>query len=333
MRKFLLENQVHFLNVIKSKVAQKKSKVEALASILSIDTNTMYKRLEGKTPLTLEEACILSQKFSVPLETLFEAEDAHDFPYKVFHHGGYIRSMDDFKIYIQNMRQNLQFVSEHPDSQLFYSAKDIPIFYFFAHPLLASFKIWYWLRYVCNIPELKNQPFTPDIVPAEILENAEYAYHYFKKVNVTEIWNENSSYAVLAQIFEAAESRLVPTSLALEILDIFLLQMERLKFEAADGLRTEHRSRFDLYFNRTLIMDNSSLILVAGQKFHYVPHTGIHYLRTNDKEMTWEYENWYLNQMQKSELVSRGNEKLREYLFITIREGVEKIKKKISLLD
>lgn len=333
MRKFLNENQVHFLNVIKSKVAQKKSKVEALASILNIDTNTMYKRLEGKTPLTLEEACILSQKFSVPLETLFEAENVKDSPYKVFHHGGYIRSLEDFKTYMQNMRANLTFVSERPDSHLFYSAKDIPIFYFFANPILASFKIWYWLRYVCNIPELKKQAFNPEIIPQDIIENAEYAYHHFKKINVTEIWNENSSYAVLSQIYEAAESRLISPQRALEILDIFSFQMDRLKYEAADGLRTEHRSRYDLYFNKTLIMDNSLFITVGGQKFHYVPHTGIHYLRTNDKEMTWEYENWFLNQMQKSELVSRGNEKLRETLFSGIQEKVEKLKKKISLLD
>lgn len=323
--KFLTQNQVHFLQSVKKNVPNGQSKIEVLSNLLSIDINTMYKRMVGKTPLTLHEACLLSTNFQVPLETLFENEPEYNHPFKIVSHNGYIKSLTDFKSYLKNINQSLHYIITDKSNQLYYSAKDIPIFYFFADPLTASFKIWYWLKHVCNIEEFKNVQFDKDIIDQEILDIANDCYQQYISIHVTEMWNENTAYAIFSQIEESVESNLLDINTANLLIDKLLLILVDLKQQAAMGYRNSI-AKYELLYNKTLIMDNSLMASVKGQNYYYIPHTGIHYLVSNDKEMTAEYLEWFLNQMQKSVFLSRGSEKFRENLFRPIFEKLDSLK-------
>src|SRR5439155_13236880 len=105
-----------------------------IADALNVSNDSAYRRLRGETSISLDEAAALAKRFGISLEEISAGDrEAILFVRSTF------REQSDFEIYLHKTEMFLKSFSEAKRKQGYYSAKDIPVFYFFQFPELAQF--------------------------------------------------------------------------------------------------------------------------------------------------------------------------------------------------
>ncbi len=78
---------------------------------------------------------VIARHFNIPLNHLLGHSDQS----VVFQRSNFIRSLDDFRTYLETSLTQLRSIANYKSHQLIYQAKDVPIYYQFRFPKLSSF--------------------------------------------------------------------------------------------------------------------------------------------------------------------------------------------------
>ena len=127
--------QEKLIQEIQKKITSTKSIIDAVANALDISYDAAHRRISMKSKFSIEETVQLADRLGLSLDRMFE-DSNHVLVKKTTE----IQSFNDLSNYLETSFKSLTEFSPDLDTVLYYSAKDIPIFYTINTGLLSRFK-------------------------------------------------------------------------------------------------------------------------------------------------------------------------------------------------
>ena len=334
---------IHFQEAIFKRIEEiigdKNSIVPCIAEILGTSTDSVYRRMRLNTALTFDEGIKLAQRFGISLSSLTN-EQANA---SLFFHRPGIDSLDKYRIYLEASLVQLQNISAYEDHFMYYSAKEVPIFYHFGFPLLAKFKIFIWLRSMYGL-KINGRPIEMREIPQEFIDIAHQQHLEYQKINSIEIWNETSLHCIIRQMeFAFSSGYITDKDILLTICDEIMDMLRLISIQASAGKKSGLNSKIktyesdgdcNIYFHEILLMDNHILAKVDKSKLVYIiPYAGLNYLHSFDQDLACDMEKYLKAQTERCVHLKTATDKDRNKFFTVYANKVNRLVQKIKEED
>ena len=324
--------QKELFNFIKAAVPPHISMVDAVADLLNISHDSVYRRLRGEKPLTLDELKLLCEHFQISLDQAIQLKTS-SIVFKDYESDGENIS---FIQYLQGLLKQLQYISQFDSKELLFLAKDIPPFHFFLSEELTAFKSFFFEKSILNNPEFEGKNFS-----LQHFDNAPYfnlgkqileTYNSFDSV---ELWNYESISSTILQIqyyrdagiFESAEDMNRIINACDKMLEHLQRQVEKGRKFKTEATDISYKASFKFYVNELILGNNSIMVEQDGNKTVFINHVVLKYISTTDKKFTQKLFDNFHNLVSRSTLISATGERDRSKFFKVLRERVMALKK------
>lgn len=328
-----MKYQQAFFERLKELHSSPKMLADEITAVLGSSKDGVYRRMRGDTALSIDEAVKLAQHYNLPLHSP-EGNDG----LLVFQKQPMIQTEADFRAYLQRTLVLLQTIEKFPTKRVYYSAKDVPIFYHFQFKELGAFKMYVWMKSVYDIQKIDAQHYTMQSLPPDLLELGQKLWAAYAKLPALEIWNDTTMASVIKQVEYYFEAGLLHSKEeALLICGQLKELIRRLYKQASKGSRTNTNDEeletgvaFEMYVNELLVMDNHILVEHGTDMIYLVPYGGINYMNTRNPKICESMRGFMQQQAKKSVLISSFSEKDRNKFFIKLRYRVDQLVEKIE---
>lgn len=312
-----MDYQELLLKEIRKQLKEQQSIIDEIAGALNISYDASHRRIALKTKFSIEETIELCNHYSISFDSLFI--DKNKVIVEKTHS---IKSVNDFKNYFE---QSASFLKKYVNDQsvLYYSAKDIPLFYTIGGSILSKFKLYVWVQLLNK--EEKQIHFDHFIVDAQLLQGTTQLKLVYEKVKVTEIWNDTTINSSLQQIFYFFEAGLISYDTAL-----LLLEDVEAIVEIVEAKTNKSDDFFNLYYNELLILNNSVLLSSQKEKSLFVPYNMVGYFITEDKETCIEAEAFFKHQCYNSKFLQSSGKRDRNLFFNRMQLKIDYYRNKIQ---
>lgn len=326
-----------FFNHIKSILPHHLSIVDEVANLLNISNDSVYRRMRGEKPLAFEEVQKLCLHFNISLDSIFHFEtDNFIFSGKLVNPANF-----NFEHYLKKMLADIQVIKSFENAEFYFLNKDVPLFHHFQLPELAAFKFFFFMKTILSYPELADEKFTIEKVPASLKTIGKQIAETYCQVSSTEIWNIESINTTLQQIDYYRDSRMFAKKEDLlhiyDCMNLILLHTER---QASMGKKfpvflNENwaGNSYKLYNNEVFLGDNTILVDAGIFKITFLNHSVINYMATRDEVFCKHIHSSIQNTMQRSMLISSTGEKERVRFFNKMRDNVARRRKIAQEMD
>lgn len=218
-----------------------------------------------------------------------------------------VESLDDLVLYFKNSMEHLK-EYKNTGAILYYSAKDIPLFYTIGGTLLSKFKLYVWLNLLIGKENIA--PFESFHLTKQLQEFTSELQSIYNDVSVHEIWNDTTINSTIQQIFYFFESGLLTQENAL-----FLYHDVKKILGNLEEKSSKNQSNYHLYFNELLILNNNVLIANSEKQKLFIPYTMLGYLITNDVKTTKNASEYFLYQLKNSKSLNLSGTRDRKLFF------------------
>ncbi|MGB0979366.1 MAG: hypothetical protein ACPGVV_08220 [Croceimicrobium sp.] len=330
--------QHKFFELVKERVQDHEMLVDVITDLLHCSRDSAYRRIRGTTELSLNDMVVIARHFNIPLNHLLGQTNQS----VVFQRGNFIRSIEDFRVYLETSLIQLKNIGNYKAHQLIYQAKDVPIYYQFRYPKLSAFKMFVWLKSIYGVQHLSGFQYELDMIPQDLKDLGLQLWEAYSKINSVEIWNDTTILSLLNQLEYYYEAGLLSSKEeAIGICEEYqemmkLIYQQALRGKKAHSSKSEEFGSADyhMYYHEILIMDNHILVeLDQNKKMYFVPYAGVNYLNTSDPYLTESMSTFLLGQKEKSSLISSISEKERNKFFIRIKNRIDQLKNKIEMTN
>lgn len=306
-----MDNQDRLLKAIRQKLEKSVSLIDEIAAILNISYDASHRRVSQKSKFSIEETIALCRHYSLSMDSLFTGEEN-----VIVQKTSEIRSMQDMENYFKESSEKLKDYLHMPDTVMYYSAKDIPLFYTIGGTLLSKFKLYVWLNLLSGT---QNQDsFENFSINSSLLEYSSGLKAVYDKVEVNEVWNDTTINSTLQQVYYFFQSGLLslPNAIALceDLKNILATAEERCS-------KTD--SGFNLYYNELLILNNNVLLSAKQQQSLFVPYTMLGYFITADKTTCQNALDFFRHQVRSSKSLNQSGTRDRKLFFNRGHQKIE----------
>ena len=167
----------------------KKQFISTVAEVLSRSEKSIYKKLSGASSLSFEETDLLSKYFRMSLDDLMDNENSG-----ALHLLNNSNSYEDF---IEGFELEFQHLASWPQLEIWYSAFELPCFYYFLFPKLSAFKLYFWGQ---RVWAMNPAPFEPEQFPFHLMARIESLGQAYLQMASHEFWHEWSLLSFYQQI-------------------------------------------------------------------------------------------------------------------------------------
>ncbi len=305
--------QTEFLNHLKSELPENTSTIDAVATALDISYDAAHRRVSLKSKFSLDESIALAKYYNLSLDRLFETTATEFVTIEKTKH---IETENDLQLYFEDSYNSLFPLLKRIDITIFYSAKDVPLFYNLNGDALSRFKYYVWLK-LLN-PELANKSFENFAPKPSLIEAGKKLGSLYYNLNTSEIWDITSVNSTLKQINFYYQAGQIKTKTALNLCLLLKQLIEQIstKLIAKD-------IEFKLYYNELHLMNNHVLVSTPESQLLYVPFTLLSYYKTSDDYTCKEAETFLNKQLQNSKLLNTAGEKERNTFFNKIYSKID----------
>lgn len=319
--------QVLFFQHVRSQLPPHLTLVDETADVLSISTDSAYRRIRGEKPISFEELKKLCSHFNISLDQFLHLQNNSI----IFAGQNVDNSQFNYEMYLNSVLGQLQLMNSFESREMYYLNKDIPIFHHFHFPELAAFKSFFWMKTILHYPVYANHQFKLDTFLSES------AIHVGKKISEAyyslpsqEIWNLESINSTIRQIEYYRNTGVFASNQdILSIYDCLQKTIDHIEHQAEEGYKFgindttgNKNATYKIYINEFVLGDNSILAVLGNIKITYINHSVLNYLATRDQAFC-EYTHQHIrNIITKSTLISGVGEKERRRFFNLTREKI-----------
>lgn len=298
-----MNRQEQLLKEIRKQLLPSSSLNDEIAVVLNISYDAAHRRVSGKSKFSIEETILLCHHYSISMDALFRSENK-----VMVEKTKEVKSFDDMVSYFEQSSNYLKQYIDSENATLFYSAKDIPLFYTIGGTLLSKFKLYVWLNLLIGTEN--QEAFEKFQLTKPFQEYTEILKTVYENSNVSEIWNDTTINSTLQQIFYFYESGLL-TFQNTTLLYEEMKQMLHLIEEKC----SKNNPKYHLYYNELLILNNNVLVSNNKTKSLFIPYTMLGYFITEDKATCQNASDYYLNQMKNSKSLNLSGTRDRKLFF------------------
>jgi len=327
-----LNLQQELFSYIKTALPPHIAMVDAIADLLDISHDSVYRRMRGEKPITLDELKMLCEHFNISLDQAMQLK-SNTIVFKDYDVDG---TPMDFQQYLQGLLLQLKYISQFEHKELLFLAKDIPPFHFFLSEELSAFKSFFFEKSILNNPAFSGKGFSIKNFDASVYyatgKQILDTYNSFESV---ELWNYESINSTMLQIqyyqeagiFESKEDMNAVINACDKMLEHLQKQVEKgCKFSIGSP-DSAYRAPIKFYINELILGNNSIMVELNGNKLAFINHVVLKYISTNDKKFTEKMFNNFNNLASRSTLISGTGERDRNKFFKQLRERVMSLKK------
>ena len=298
-----MESQELLLNAIRKVLPKAVSINDEIASVLNISYDAAHRRVSGKSKFSIEEAVLLVAHYHISLDTLF-LKGERIIVEKTIE----ITSLKDMLLYFRNSAMQLEALTQNKEAVIYYSAKDIPLFYFMEGTILSKFKAFVWLN-LLN-PNNKRETFEKMVIDESFLEHMQKIRGIYEKVNVREIWNDTTINSSLQQILYFYEAGLLGIKSAHALCKDLkrIINVIREKSNIDNG-------NFSIYYNELILLNNTLLIESGNKLTMFVPYTLLGYFITDDERGCRNVYEFFRQQISNSKPLNQSGIKEQNLFF------------------
>jgi hypothetical protein len=316
-----------FIEKLKLKCNKKISFIDEVSSVLDINYDAAYRRITLKTKLDFNEVVKLSKYFKVPLNDFVnDTKENYFFAKKTIE----VKSLKDLESYFISLNKTFLPFQNRSQNKIFYSAKDLPIFYLFNNPILLKFKIYVWL-YILE-PNLtdRRMSYKDFEVPQNLIKIMSETGEIYNNLIITELWGYEILESIINQINFFYDLKLLDFHSAIKICDNLKLIVDEVELAAKNGYRNNlNKTPFNLYSNDLLLLNNNVYFKGFMKRTLFSPYSLLSYYLIEDQEVCLEYEELLKNQLDNSKLLSNTGLKDRILFFKPKYQKIKDLEKKI----
>ncbi|MFY0686560.1 MAG: hypothetical protein JXQ90_05315 [Cyclobacteriaceae bacterium] len=314
--------QIAFLRTIEGLLPPNVSLVSELSQVLEISSDSVYRRLRGETVLGFEEVKRLCSKYRLSFDAFVQSEATN---MVTFGYHSFDNTIEQFKAYFENLHTEIKAIrlASNQDKHVLYAGQGIPIFHYLKFTRLTAFKMFYWMKYIMNIPEYQNASFKVEQIDEELLEYGKGIFQHYLHLPSTEIWTDSTVLGTLHQIqfywncgmFDTKYEALL---LCQEVKELLLhVQKCAAQSKKQDDFQnpTEYGTGINLYFSEIEFENNCIVVRVGDTKRVYLGQLSFETLATENLRYYRETEQWLTNIVKKSNLISGVAETMRYQFF------------------
>jgi hypothetical protein len=309
------------------------SPADQIGDVLNMSRDAVYRRLRGESPLSFDDAVKLSTHFNVPLNQL-----EGDQSMVLFKRKPIIKTADDFKSYLEDTLKVLETAGQFQEKQIFYSAKDVPIFYQFVFRELGAFKMYVWMKSVYGIEKINGRHYSLKDIPEEFLSLGKRLWAAYSRIPVVEIWNDTTMLSLLKQVEYYFEAGMLTNKAEALLICEQIKDMVRIFYkQTINGMRLNPSDEelqtgipYGMYVHELLLMDNHVLIKHDDQMTYMVPFAGVNYMSTRNPDLCETMHQFMGQQIKRATLITNFSEKERNKFFIKIRLQIDQLIEKIN---
>lgn len=291
------------LQALRKNLPKAASLNDTISETLNISYDAAHRRVSGKSKFSIEEAVTLCRAFSISMDALFAEENR-----VLVEKTKEISSFDDLLLYFRQSSGYLKQYIDKPEATLYYSAKDIPLFYTIGGTLLSKFKLYVWMNLL--IGKENQESFEKFVVPVSLLEYSSQLKTVYDQVNVSEVWNDTTINSTLQQILYFSESGLLSLQNALALYDELRQILTDIEKKSV-----ENNPKFHLYYNELLILNNNVLISDSEKSSLFIPYTMLGYFITEDRNTCKNAGDYFLHQIKNSKSLNLSGTRDRKLFF------------------
>jgi BetR domain len=291
------------LKQIRNQLSDKQSINDEIASVLQISYDAAHRRVSGKSKFSIDETMQLANHYNISLDGLF-AQKGKVIVEKTIE----VSSLAEMQLYFQNSATKVTELTRDPNTVLYYSAKDVPLFYFMDATILSKFKAYVWLS-LLN-PETSKVTFENFIITESFLESMTKLKTAYEKIDVREIWNDTTINSTLQQILYFYEAGLLGFESAKDLFHDLKRIINNIKIKCNDP-----NSKFSVYYNE-LVMLNNNLLFESKEKLTlFASYTLLGYFITENEESCQNVNRWFQRQISNSKPLNSSGIKEQQLFF------------------
>ncbi len=287
-----MNNQDLLLKAIRKELSFKNSINDEIAVVLNISYDAAHRRVSGKSKFSIEETVALANHYTISLDTLFTKKGN-----VIVEKTVEIASLKDMLEYFKKSANNIAELTKAQDSVLYYSAKDIPLFYFMDGTILSKFKAYVWLAFLNQ--KQQTVPFENFVIDESFLEHMQKSKTVYEKVTVKEIWNDTTINSSLQQILYFYEAGLLNFKNAVALCNDLKRILNLIKEKC-------NNPNFSIYYNEIILLNNNMLIETNEKLTMFIPYTLLGYFITDNEESCKNVHAFFEQQIDNSKLLNQS---------------------------
>ncbi len=321
------EIQQLFFQKIKESMPAHLSLVEDISALLGISNDSVYRRIRGEKPISLEEVSKLCGHYKLSMDQFFNLQSDSI----IFKGLLYDNTENSFQIYLAHVKQIFQMFNSFQQKHLTILMKDIPPFVHFQIPELAIFKFYFWMKSILHYDSMKGVRLNMDDERLlQYLPDSNEIIELFHTVPVTEIWNIESVNSSIRQINFYYEAGLVNKSTTSMLYEKLELLVNHIEHQAEMGLKfgigkspSRGNASYQLYVNELILGDNTYMAELNGTRMVFLNHSVLYFVGSSDERFTSHIHDNHTNLEKKSTMISSVGEKERNVFFNNIRSMIQ----------
>ena len=185
--------------IIRKQLSKNVLFTEETADVLDVSYDASYRRIKGKTSLTFEEALKLAKHYKISLNELFDLPNNNSI---LINKNKFNNNIEDLLQFYRELTRYTKSFSIHQETDVIYSAKDIPFYHVKRDSLYWKFRVYVHLHFSQKKQQLKSKPSFFDFKPKfSTIEEANNFRDSFKQTHITDIWADTTINSSLHQIF------------------------------------------------------------------------------------------------------------------------------------
>jgi hypothetical protein len=298
-----MTNQELLLKEIRKQLSSSASLNDEISAILNSSYDAAHRRVSGKSKFSIDETLLLANHFNISLDKLFLKNDK-----VIVEKTIEITSLKDMLSYFKKSAERIEKLATNEKATLYYSAKDIPLFYFMEGTIMSKFKAYVWLT-LLN-PNQSNVSFENFIIDESFMEHTQKLKKIYEKVTVKEVWNDTTINSSLQQILYFYESGLLnfksATALYLDLKRILNLIKEK---------SNKSNTNYSIYYNELILLNNNMLIETEEKLTMFIPYTLLGYFITDNKESCKNVHQFFNQQILNSKALNQSGIKEQNLFF------------------
>ncbi len=272
---------------IEDQMNDKKKLAYSVAAVLEISVSSAYKRISGINKLTADELIKLMSEYDI------ELQEYEGFSRQKLHLTGerpiYIEDTESIQQYLLDTGGMLErmVVIKH---ELFYAARDLPLFLYFFSDNLTRFKHLIWLR---SANYERHREMTLSDIPERLVKMSSGFFNLYQRINTQELWTERTLLNQLYQLENLVDGLVIKPVDAKLILDDLraLLDEVFLNEGQANGNHIIHHLPY-------LNMANNALLNTEAHRLVFLSFAGINYVKSANASLCNDLQHWFEQQIQ-----------------------------------
>lgn len=330
-----MKNLKLFLEAIEAVLPNHVSLNQALIKALKINKDAASRRINGKTPITYDEACALSKAYDVNLTPT----QSNRFSNVVFGYVPFKSKQVDSKHFFQTISGLLKEMTNQKNAQLLHVAPEVPIYHCYNYPKLLNFRLFYWGKYLLNNPYYSKRIFNEVEIDANITKHAKKAYEDYCNVPSTEIWTPQTIQSILSQLHFCIETgdflNKEEVESVLNEVSQMIQHIKQMAEENNKAFNFDKKLNVPFLFYKIDVNINTSnlLAIMDSYKVSYQQFNAINFMNTTQSDFCEENHDWIQNIQSKSSLLSGAGIVERQRFFNSATKQINEFKESLEKID